>query len=161
MESAGSLFAPLQVLDAFGRLVPPGATVQPIKGSEFEKIKPGPANPPGYYGPAGNARALNLIGTDTVLKPLTDLPKTASRTGYHVAQAIEIKPWLLAAALAVFLVDMIAVLLLARGAKAFAFGARASVILLATALVTGAGAPSLLGSGEKRRRRQAGAGGIP
>lgn len=142
-KSVGNLFAPLQVLDAFGRLVPPGATVQPLKESEIDKIKPGPTNPPGYYGPAGNARALNLIRADAVLKPLAGLPNKMSQTGYQVAEAIEIKPWLLAAALTIFLADMVAVLLLAMGTKGFSFGARASVILLAATLIALAGANSL------------------
>ncbi len=142
-DDANSVFAPLQVLDAFGRLVAPAATVQPLKGSEMEKTEPGPANPPGYYGPAGSARALNLIRADTVLKPLTGLPQQASQTSYRIGQAIQLKPWLLAAALGTFLADMIAVLLLASGVGALTLARRGTAVLLAAGIMLIAAAGSI------------------
>ncbi len=131
---AGSpgVFAPLQLLDGFGRLTPPTTAVQPLKGGELGKTRAGPAHPPGYYGPAGAARALNVVGADTALKPLSSLPVTTATIGYQVRQAIQLKPWLLAAALAVFIADMIAVLLLAGSAGLMTLARRGAAVLLLT-----------------------------
>lgn len=129
-DSTTGVLAPLRVLDAFGELTAPAATVRPIKGPEMDKVRPQAAHPPGYYGPAGAARALNLIRADTVLKPLSGLPSAASQIGYSIGQAIQLKPWLLAAAFGVFLADMIAVLLLASGTGGLTFARRGVALLL-------------------------------
>ncbi|RMF02167.1 MAG: DUF4159 domain-containing protein, partial [Alphaproteobacteria bacterium] len=138
------LLPPVSVLDGFGRLGEPPATTQPIKGSELEKTKAGPANPPGYYGPVGATRALNLITAETRLRPLAESAGETAVTGYEVKQAIQLKPWLLGAAAGAFLLDMIAILILASGARlARSSRVRAAVLFFALLLLPLAGTAAL------------------
>lgn len=110
-----NVLSPVQVLDGFGRLVSPSASVAPLRSEDIDKLRPGPSRPPGYYGPAGAARAFNMIEAHTVLKPLPALGAAAAVIGYGLQEAVPLAPWLLATAAALFLLDMIAVLLLAAG----------------------------------------------
>lgn len=112
---ATTTLAPIQVLDGFGQLGAPSAAVAPLRSDEIDSVRPGPEHPPGYYGPSGTPHALNVIAGDTVLKPLPGLPQRASVMGYGLENATHLKPWLLFAAVIVFLLDMFAVLLLGVG----------------------------------------------
>ena len=133
------LLTPRQVLDGFGRLVAPSPALAPIEAGKFAAAKAGPAHPPGYYGPAGSARALNLIRSATVLTPLPSLAGRVQQISYRVEEAVQLKPWLLAAAFLLFLADMIAVLVFSAGARLLALarrvGAAATPVLLAIAVL--------------------------
>ncbi len=120
------LLSPRQVLDGFGRLVSPLSAVTPIEAGEIDKVKPGPTRPPGYYGPAGSARALNTIGPRTILNPMPPLSGLGKLIDYEVREAVQLKPWLLGAAFLIFLADMIAVLLFSSGARMLAMGRKAA-----------------------------------
>jgi hypothetical protein len=117
--ATAEVLAPLQVLDGFGLLKTPPPTTQAIAASKLAELKPSADNPPGYYGPAGSPRALNLITPKSLLKPLPSLPGGAERRAYEAEAAQPLKPQLLLAALALLFADIFAVLLL----QGFAFGA--------------------------------------
>ncbi len=139
------LLTPREVLDGFGRLVAPSPALAPIEAGKFAAVKAGPAHPPGYYGPAGSARALNLIRSATVLTPLSALAGRARQISYRVEEAVQLKPWLLAAAFMLFLADMIVVLAFSAGARLLALVRRASaaatpVLLVLAVLASSAGA---------------------
>ena len=68
--AAAEVLAPLQVLDGFGLLKNPPPTTQAIAAAKIADAKPSAENPPGYYGPAGAPRALNLMTPKSLLKPL-------------------------------------------------------------------------------------------
>jgi Domain of unknown function (DUF4159)/Aerotolerance regulator N-terminal len=110
-----AVLPPVQVLDGLGALRPPPPTASPIPLTVFAKTRPGLEHPPGYYGPAGRPRALNLITDKTVLKALPGLPAMASVRVYEDQASTDLKPWLLAAGLALLLIDVIAILLLQAG----------------------------------------------
>jgi hypothetical protein len=129
------LLSPRQVLDGFGRLVSPLSAVAPIEAANIDNIKPGPTRPPGYYGPAGSARALNVIGPRTTLSPLPPLTGLGNQIGYEVQEAVQLKPWLLGAAFIIFLADMIAVLLFSSGARMLAMGRRAAAATVPAMLI--------------------------
>jgi len=116
------LLAPRQVLDGFGHLVTPLPAVAPIEAGKIDDVKPGPARPPGYYGPAGATRTLNLITSRSVLKPLPSFAAKIQQIGYEVREAVQLKPWLLGAAFLAFLADMIAVFLFSAGGRLPALG---------------------------------------
>ena len=59
--TTAEVLAPLQVLDGFGLLKNPSSTTQAIAAAKIADAKPSAENPPGYYGPAGAPRALNLL----------------------------------------------------------------------------------------------------
>lgn len=129
VASAGTL-APMQTLDGFGTLAPPPPTSRAIEAAKFTDTIAGLDHPPGYYGTKGNPRALNVIRPGDSLTPITSLPAQATRQSYENAQAEPLKPWLLAIALALILVDMIAVLLLQSGSRLFnRFGGRSSAAI--------------------------------
>ncbi len=49
-DMQATTFAPIEVLDGRGQLVPPPATVFPIPGNAFRPDTLGPRHPPGFYG---------------------------------------------------------------------------------------------------------------
>ncbi len=112
VETGGPVLAPLASLDGFGRLTDPPVTAQAIPAAELDRVRPGPTRPPGFYGPPGRARALNLIGPKTRLQALGALPAAMRKTTYHTEKMQPLKPALLMGALGLLFVDILAVLAL-------------------------------------------------
>ena len=127
--AAAEVLAPLQVLDGFGLLKNPPPTTQAIAAAKIADARPTAENPPGYYGPAGAPRALNLLTPKSLLKPLPSMPMGVERRVYEGDTAHPIKPQLLAFALALLFADIVAVLLLQAGG--LIFGRRAATAALA------------------------------
>ena len=111
-QPTADVLAALQVLDGYGFLKNPPPTTQAISGAKIADTVPSADNPPGYYGPAGAPRALNMITAKSLLKPLPSLPTGIERRVYEGDNAQPMKPSLLTIALALLLVDMLAVLAL-------------------------------------------------
>ncbi len=122
-------------LDAFGRLGPPPPGVLDLSAEQVADAAVGPRHPPGYYGGADNRRAFNL---ELAVPALTVLPEITGATAapYETEPALDLKPWLLTAALLLLLADLLITLglrgLLVRPVTA---------ALLALALVAGQGTP--------------------
>jgi hypothetical protein len=136
---AVEVLSPLQVLDGFGLLKNPPPTTQGIAAAKIADAKPNAENPPGYYGPAGAPRALNLLTQKSLLKPLPSLPIGVERRAYEGDAAEPIKPQLLMAAMALLFADILAVLLLQAGGFAFMRRAgRAAAVLVAVTIAAGA-----------------------
>jgi uncharacterized protein DUF4159/aerotolerance regulator-like protein len=113
--SSAEVLTPLQVLDGFGLLKSPPPTTQAIAAAKIQDTKPSAENPPGYYGPAGAPRALNLMTPKSLLQPLPSLPLGTERRVYEGSAAQPIKPQLLGLALALLFADIVAVLLIQTG----------------------------------------------
>lgn len=129
-----SQLAPIQTLDGFGMLKAPPATAQAIELSKLASIAPGIDHPPGYYGPAGNPRAVNVLKTNAEVASLPALPGKAEMRSYDAESTTPIKPWLLLAALGLLFADILAVMLMQLGglrARRRASGAAAGVAALA------------------------------
>ncbi|HWB46785.1 MAG TPA: DUF4159 domain-containing protein [Hyphomicrobiaceae bacterium] len=141
------VLSPLQVLDGFGLLKTPSPTTQAIVAAKMADAKPSADTPPGYYGPAGAPRALNLLSAKSLLKPLPDMPAGVERRAYQGDTAQPLKPRLLSIALGLLFADILAVLLLQSGLLSSNRGARlsgpAGAALLAFALLVMAAAPAL------------------
>lgn len=103
---------PLKILDGFGTLQSPPATVEPITSNSADEILPGPTHPPGLYGISGAQRALNVINKDTRLVVLKEFTDTAKSIPYVAIPPVPLKSWALAMALFLLLVDSVAVLVL-------------------------------------------------
>lgn len=140
-----SVLPPVQVLDGRGALRPPPPTAAPIARKDFEKTTPVFEHPPGYYGPAGRPRALNLMTDKTALKPLPSLPSAAETRAYEEQSSTNLKPWFLGFGLLLLLADVIAVLLLQAGGgrttartstKSRAAGAAALVFAVGVGVMT-------------------------
>jgi hypothetical protein len=141
------VLSPLQVLDGFGLLKNPSPTTQAIAAAKMADAVPGADTPPGYYGPAGAPRALNLLTAKSVLKPLPGMPSGVERRAYQGDTAQPLKPRLLSIALALLFADILAVLLLQSGLLASSRGPRVSgsagAALIAFALLLAAAAPAV------------------
>ncbi len=150
-----TILPPVQVLSGFGVLKPPTPTAEAISSAKIFNSRPSAVHPPGYYGSSAVPRALNVIGPRTVLNPLPPLPSGITRRIMETAKATMLKPWLLAATLALIFADVIAVLILQAGSNLFSRAkksvgqaagstSKAASILLATGLGLTAG----MGSGD-------------
>lgn len=128
---------PLEVLDGHGRLTAPPAAAVPLESAAFDDARPGPRTPPGYYGTDRSRRALNLGPAVGTLAPLA-LPEGVAATPYAVATELNLKPWLLAAALVLLLIDSLATIALrslsGRVVRRAAATAAALPLLVAAAL---------------------------
>ena len=107
--ASANVLAPLQVLDGFGLLKSPSPTTQAISAAKILDAKPSAENPPGYYGPAGAPRALNLMTQKSLIKPMPSLPSGVDRRVYESDTARPLKPQLLTIALMLLFVDILAV----------------------------------------------------
>jgi hypothetical protein len=132
-----SALPPLQTLDGFGQLGSPPLRAAPIAPDKIDTLVPGPDHPPGYYGPSGAARAFNLITAKTVLKPLGTVEGSSAIGGYTLKKPMALEPWLYLAAIGLFVLDILAMLVLSGGVR---LGRRAAAtsaaLLLALALLT-------------------------
>lgn len=136
---------PLEVLDGFGRLTAPSAAATALAGRP-EDARPGPRNPPGFYGAAGAKVAINLaprLPRLSALAPPPGVTRTALGTG---GREVDLRPPLLVAALILVILDLLVSLslrgLLRRAPAALALlallpgDARADAFALDAALAT-------------------------
>src|SRR5262249_25238702 len=91
------------------------ATATPIALASLKTLRPSPSNPPGYYGPADHAFALNTTSASETLDAVGELPSGVARAAFAHARIFRLGPWLLAAALGLALIDgVIALFLMGR-----------------------------------------------
>jgi hypothetical protein len=128
-------FTPIQTLDGFGQLIPPPLRTASISPETFDETVPGPEHPPGYYGPATAAHALNIVRPKTALAPLPAIEGASALSGYTLKKPFALEPWLYLGALALFALDILAVLALSTGFSFHRRGAIAAAIILALGLV--------------------------
>ena len=138
------LLEPQQVLDGFGQLTSPAASVVPLKLSQIDRTDAGFDHPPGYYGPAGAVRALNVVDADTIMTPLAIALSGAQTMGYGQQRSVELKPWTLAAAFILLLIDGIAILALSSQFSIARQLRQPAAALVIFALALAFGASSLL-----------------
>jgi Domain of unknown function (DUF4159)/Aerotolerance regulator N-terminal len=107
---ARGLLAPIEVLDANGRLQEPSPMVQPIAAADLTITPASAEHPPGLYGrpEAGEEaarQALNLASAVPDLEAIqaSDLP--VPTRDYTESAEIDLMPWLLLAALVLALAD--------------------------------------------------------
>lgn len=137
--AAGSL-APYRMIAADGQLVPPGPDARPLDlatGTPAVTIE----NPPGLYGTEEGVVAHNLLPAGTVLEPIS-IPQTAvpiTRAGYAFDEAVDLKGPLIAAAIALMILDSLAVLWMGGVFRRRRAGSRsttaAGAVLLAAAAI--------------------------
>ncbi|MGD1879933.1 MAG: DUF4159 domain-containing protein [Kiloniellaceae bacterium] len=103
----GQALPPLEIMDGFGSLGAPPATVLALDTSEENASPIGPRHPPGYYGNDSLRQAHNLSRFVPELAPLGRLPAGVTAGLYHDSPERDLKPWLLAAALILALADLL------------------------------------------------------
>jgi hypothetical protein len=137
-----AVLAPFETLDGFGRLGAPSAFTTGIAASAIERTVPSPRHPPGFYGPDAARRALNLGATIERLVPLAVPEGAAVRPLGVEAASRDLRPWLLAAALALLTLDLLLALWL-RGLVRPAPAARAAAVVVGLAVVPAAASAQL------------------
>ncbi|MFQ1699662.1 DUF4159 domain-containing protein [Loktanella agnita] len=105
-ELEGTTWLPNRVLDAYGRL-DDGSALPGVAGEVLAEGIPGPDLLPGLYSGADRQLAINVIGKDTMLN-VAQWPARIAVEGMNIARETALKGWLLAAAIALLLVDVIA-----------------------------------------------------
>src|SRR4051812_4310856 len=111
-DMQATTFAPIEVLDGRGQLVPPPATVFPIPGNGFRPDALGPRHPPGFYGTDEARRALNLTSLVTKVEALRRLPAGGTQGTYAARGEGDLKPWRLGIAMALAIIDLFVAMLL-------------------------------------------------
>lgn len=111
-EAGDAVLPPLSSLDGFGRLQAATPAALAIAGRDFAKVKVGPKYPPGFYGAEFGRRALNLSASVPMPKPAANVPAGVTRSVLQGSHEVDVKPWLLLAAFALLLVDLIISLML-------------------------------------------------
>lgn len=134
---------PLQVMNGFGRLMAPGASVMPLppvetpeagaqqaEAAETAAVSVGPDHPPGFYGEDAKQRiAHNLANGLPPLRLLGELSGVTAAS-YSKSEEIDLKPWFLLAALLLALADMLLSLFM-RGLVRPKLPSAAAAVLLA------------------------------
>ncbi|MGQ9371863.1 DUF4159 domain-containing protein [Azospirillum sp. ST 5-10] len=142
----GGSLEPQEVLDGFGRLAPPPPTAFPLDAETFGPDAIGPRHPPGFYGREDSRVALNLTAAVTRIAPLGALPAGVARGDLGARGEVALKPPLLAAALALGILDLLIALalrgLLGRWARPRRAARAAAVLLLAGAALAAAPRPA-------------------
>ncbi|NKB55918.1 MAG: DUF4159 domain-containing protein [Alphaproteobacteria bacterium] len=104
--------APISLLNGFGHPVEPGPSTQAINARDFKDARVAPRTPPGIYGDVSGRRALNLGPQIGALQALPEFADGVARQSYAPVADVDLKPWLLTAALILLMVDMLATLML-------------------------------------------------
>jgi hypothetical protein len=106
-SNADLALPPVETLDGFGRLQHAPASAATIAAGAFAGTVASPTHPPGFYGTPDARRALNLAGAVTRFGALGALPEGALRQGYVRGSEVDFRPWLLGAAMALALIDLV------------------------------------------------------
>ncbi len=99
--------APAESLDGFGVLGPPSAAARPLAPSAFATTPPSPSFPPGLYGPENARVARNLADGLPPLAAAGAIDGARYRGFGTLARTQAFGPWLLAAALALLVLDLL------------------------------------------------------
>jgi len=94
---------PVSLLDGFGHAMAPPADATPIPAKEFSRTRVSPQHPPGLYGAHEVESALNVLHANDRLTPL----QIGGLQAYGNTHARALEPYLLAAAMALLLLDAI------------------------------------------------------
>ena len=139
---SASALPPIQTLDGYGQLGSPPARAAPIASDQIDTAQPSPEHPPGYYGSSGATRAFNVVTAKTVLTPLKPIEGVGQVSGYVMRKPVALESWLYLAVLALFALDVLAVLLMSMGFGFRRRGAVAAAVLIGLALLPLPNAPA-------------------
>lgn len=101
---------PLSVMDGFGNIQEPGASVKPISAKNLDSISPGVETPPGIYGHGAVRFVMNLGNYLPAVKAAH--PPSGKSQSYNDNTEIDYQPSFLSAALILFLCDWLIMFLL-------------------------------------------------
>src|ERR1700733_1196646 len=124
----GTVRPPLRTLTGFGVLGPPPAQVEPI-GDDFSGV--GDAlHPPGFYGAPDSLRAVNALASGEKLAPANYGSLVVHEGALAIAPPIDLRRWLLPAALVGLMIDALVSIWLIGGAPLRRKGALAALAIV-------------------------------
>jgi hypothetical protein len=124
----GTVRPPVRTLTGFGVLGPPPAQAEPI-GDDFSGV--GDAlHPPGFYGARDSLRAVNALAPGEKLTPANYGPLAVHEGALATAPPIDLRRWLLPAALVGLLIDALVSIWLIGGAPVRRKGALAALAIV-------------------------------
>jgi hypothetical protein len=124
---------PWRLLDGYGRFATPDAEAQPIRAGNAD-VAVDAEHPPGLYGTEEGFRAINLFGENAEIAPFEPTAVAeASLQSYPTEAPVEFGPWLLAVALALLILDALAVLWLAGSLRLWQRAVAAALALMIVA----------------------------
>ena len=126
--AAKTTLSPWRTLDGFGALGNPPASAKPLPAA-FSGAADA-EHPPGFYGPAESAYAVNALSVGEALKAADYSGLKPRPGGLKVAPPRDLKPWALLLAFLLFLVDAAASLNLSRSALKWGAAAPLALALL-------------------------------
>jgi hypothetical protein len=104
-DLAGTVWQPEEVLNGFGEFED-GSTLPGIPGERLADARPSAEVPPGLYAGDDRRIAINVIAADTALAPAA-WPASVPVEGLAVLPELALKPYLLAAAIAFLILDIL------------------------------------------------------
>ncbi len=125
-------YQPFRLLDGFGRLQRPIGQAPALTAAQIDE-PPAPGRRPGLYGPPDAPLALNAVSAKTPFEPMA-LANTPI-IPFETAPPVRIGPFLIAAALALFLIDGIVSLLISGRLRLPRVAAATSAALIAALAV--------------------------
>ena len=124
----GTARPPLRTLNGFGLLGAPPAKAEPV-GNDFSGV--GDAlHPPGFYGTRDSMRAVNALASGDKLAPANYAPFVVHEGALAIAPPIDLRRWLLPAALLGLLIDALVSIWLMGGAPLRRRGAIAALAVV-------------------------------
>lgn len=129
--SDGPPLAPVATLDGAGVLSTPPPGARAIEAGAFADAVVSPRHPPGFYGNDAGRAALNLGATIASLRPLSPMPPGVAVSAYRESGEHDLRGWLLGAALALALLDLVLGMVLRGLVRWPRRGRRAAVPLVA------------------------------
>ncbi len=102
--TGGTNAPPVSSLDGFGRLLDPPPSAQPLSGDSAPRVSA--RTPPGLYGNESARIAINLATGMTAIPAIGALPAGIAELTLDQPGKMDFKPWLLAFALALLILDM-------------------------------------------------------
>ncbi len=134
--------APSRTLDGFGVLGAPPPGAKPVR-TTFDGVS-GPDHPPGFYGTADALLAVNTLAPTDIIAAADLAGLRFDEAPLQAAEPIDLRPWLIGAAFALFVLDSLAALWLGGklGGKLRRAPRRAVVASVAMALALAAVAAS-------------------
>ena len=125
--SAQDAVAPTRLLDGFGAFGPPTANARPVAANFSGRATRD--NPPGFYGPPEGLVAVNTLAPADRPKPIDFSGLNARVEPYRVGEPVDLRGPLLAAALALLLIDALVVFWLAGGVQRLVPRRRAAAVV--------------------------------
>ncbi|MEO0879258.1 MAG: DUF4159 domain-containing protein [Pseudomonadota bacterium] len=141
-DDSAARFAPIRILNGFGRFDPPPASLDAIRARDAA-MPARPETPPGFYGSPDAPIAINAVGPSERLAPLSLTGATMS--GYDAEPPRQLAAPLIAMAIAFLLIDALLSLIVGgrlRLPKRAAAAAATTLLVSALTLLAGA-APTM------------------